>query len=327
MKLHIVIIVFFTLFLKAEEYEMGHGLKVDKNLNLGAYFSVDYETGDKKKQFRVDDVAVMAYGNIEPELSYLLELESSPFYEKNYTADTSTSDRVFHFERFYINYAHSDTINLRVGKQITPIGYWNLEPINVLRNTTSNPLYSYEMFPKLLTGADLYGYLDEDNTLKYHLFLQRNNDLDDEYINIRNNHFFGLSVEYDLSSEISFGGAVAEYITLDNKHVRLMQLNAKYDDYPFALKAEMAYNTVEKRARSKSYQFGGYAQGVYNFNVQHAIIGRYEYFDNDERGKLNHIGVFGYSYRPVYSISYKAEHQFNSDSKSSKSIISFSVLF
>ncbi|MFT5660092.1 MAG: hypothetical protein ACI9TV_000732 [Sulfurimonas sp.] len=329
MRFFISILLLSTLFLQADEYELGHGLRLNDQLNFGAYVSTDYETGDDKERFRLDDVAVLAYGSLSEKLSYLLELEAAPFYTKNYTTDIETKDTRFHYERMYVDYAHSELFNIRIGKQISPIGYWNIEPINVLRDTSSNPYYSSKMFPKLLTGLDLYGYLDEDNTLKYHLFMQKNEDLDKNYINIENKHFLGASLEYEVSSEISFGGALGEYITTqDNKAVQFIQFNAKYDNYPFMLQTEIAYNDIDNRdLEIKSHQFAGYTQGLYNFNMQHAIIGRYEYFDNNEISEINQIGIIGYSYRPVYAISIKAEYQCNSDSKLSKSLISFSVLF
>lgn len=329
MKFLILLFFLFSVFLRADEYELGHGLKLDDKLNIGGYFSLDYEVGNQKRQFRLDDVAIMAYGDLTPKLSYMLELEATSFYVKNYTTDTSTRNTSFHYERMYLNYTFSETFNLRIGKQITPIGYWNLEPINVLRDTSSNPLYSNQIFPKFLTGIDIYGYLNEDDTLKYHLFTQKNNDLDEDYINIKNNRFFGVSLEYEASSEVSFGGSIGEYKTkIVEKQVNFVQVDAKYDNYLFLLQAEMVYSSIDNRVTDdNSYKTAGYVQGVYNFNMKHAIIGRYEYFDDNEADTIKHIGVFGYSYRPMQSISLKAEYQWNADSDLSKSLISFSVLF
>lgn len=329
MKFITYLLIFTFTFLRADDYQLGHGLKLNDKLNIGGYFSLDYEKGNTKRQFRLDDVAVMAYGNLYPRLSYLVELEAAPFYTKNYTTDTTVKDTTFHYERMYLNYSFSDEFNIRIGKQITPIGYWNLEPINVLRDTSSNPLYSNQMFPKLLTGIDLYGYLDEDQSFKYHLFMQKNNDLDEDYINIHNEQFFGLSLEYEASDEFGFGGSVGEFVIQEqHQHVNYMQLDAKYDNYPFKLQTEVAYNAIDNKTLDrKSYKFSGYTQGIYNFNMQHAAIGRYEYFDDNEAGLMHHIGVFGYSYRPIYSVSVKSEYQWNSDSDLSKFIVSFSVLF
>lgn len=326
MKFFIYIMLVFA-FLKADNYELGHGYKVSDKLYLGGYFSVDYSKGESLDKFRLDDVALLAYGNLSPKISYLLELEAAPFYVRDYENDISKTSTRFYYERAYVNYTYSEMLNFRIGKLITPIGYWNLEPINVLRDTSSNPLYSYKMFPKFVTGLDINGYIDEENTLKYHLFMQANDDIDEDYINIKNDLFVGLALEYELSFETSIGSSVGYYETKDiKKDVSFVQANAKYDSYPILLQTEWAY-IDNKTLDTNNYQFGGYVQGMYNFNQKHAIVTRYEYFKDRELDTSNHIGVLGYSYRPMYSISIKAEYQINSNSDLSKSIISFSVLF
>ena len=328
MKYFVYIFCVVTLLLNADEYKFGQGYKISDELRVGGYFSIDYSDGDEKRQFRLDDVAVLAYGNITHKFSYLVELEAAPFYVKNYDTDESQSDKTFHYERIYATYIQSEIFNIRVGKQITPIGYWNLEPINVLRDTSSNPLYSYKMFPKLLTGIDIFGFLDEDNKIQYHIFTQATDDIDEDYINIKNDLFIGSSLEYEFLDEISFGGAIAYYETKKERDVNLFQLDAKYDNYPFLLQTEWAYNIAkDKLLDSTTNQFSGYLQGMYNFNMQHAVITRYEYFDDSDLKEEITIGVVGYSYRPRHFISIKTEYQMNSDSYYSKALMSFSVLF
>ena len=328
MKLLITLLLLcFNLF--AEEYQLGRGYKINDALHVGGYFSTDYTFSNGNNAFALDDVAVLAYGNLTPKLSYFVELEAAPFYTKDFTRNDSTTNLTFHYERVYVDYSISEMFNLRLGKQITPIGYWNLEPINVLRDTSSNPLYSRIMFPKLITGLNVYGYLDEDNQLNYSLFIQNNKDLDEEYINIKNDYFYGLTLNYETQTSFSFGGTVARYKTKEvPKTVNLVELNAKYDNYPFLLQTEFAYNDIETLAiHKKMHQFSGYIQGKYDFSPKHAVIVRYEYIDDDLVTQENHIGVIGYSYRPIYPISIKAEYQLNSDVNYNKAIISFSVLF
>ena len=328
MKLFLPILLSFFLFLQADDYELGRGVKLHDAINLGGYFSVDYQKGERIKQFRLDDVAFLAYGTLAPNLTYMAEFEAAPFYTKNYLTNTSGTDHKFHHERFYLNYEYSELFNFRAGKLITPIGYWNLEPINVLRNTSSNPLFSTEMFPKLLTGLDISGAFYDYN-LQYHIFMQKNEDLDKDYINIQNKHFFGFSLEYEAFEDFYIGGSLANYIIdRTQKDVDLLEFHFKYDAYPFALQSEAVYNKVDNPLKSsKTDQLAAYSQVMYNFNMQHALIGRYEYFDDNENNRFNHIGVVGYSYRPWYSVSFKLEHQMNSDSTLSKSVASFSVLF
>ncbi len=333
MKYFFYIFVLSALFLHAGEYKFGQGYKFSKELHLGGYFSIDYSQGKEKEQFRLDDVAFLIYGDINRNLSYLVELEAAPFYIKNYDTGESKTDTTFHLERIYVNYTYSQILNVRVGKQITPISYWAQEPINVLRDTSSSPLYSYKMFPKLFSGIDLFGYLDRDNTLQYNLFGQMSDDVDEGYINIKNNFFIGASLEWEISDEVSFGGAIAYYEAKETdiqnqRDVNLFQADGKYDNYPFLLQSEWAYNLVEeKNINEDIYQFSGYVQGVYNFNMQHAVVTRYDYFyDSDENKEIN-IGLLGYSYRPMPSVSIKGEYQFNSSSYYSKALISFAVLF
>ncbi|WP_457748668.1 outer membrane beta-barrel protein [Sulfurimonas sp.] len=332
MKIFFMCVLFFSLVIQAQEYKIGQGVQLNKKLTVGAYFSTDYTKGSSVDKARLDDVAVLAYGNLSSQLSYFLELESAPTYVKDYKNHSTQTNLKFYYERAYGNYMYSDNLALRFGKFITPIGYWNLEPINVLRDTSSNPLYSSLLFPKFVTGVDLYGYVNEEDSLQYHLFLQTTNDIDEDYINIKNNFFLGSSLSYDISDEINLGATLGYFKTKDiKKDVFLAQINAKYDNYPYLLQTEWAYTDIKNKTLSnKAKQFGGYLQGMYNFTQQHAIVGRYEYFDDTQTSTLiqqQHIGIIGYSYRPVYAVSIKAEYQFNSHQELNKAIISFSVLF
>ena len=328
MKLFFILLFFLFSSLYAQDYEMGRGLTLSEKLHLGGYLSADYEAGDDKKQFRLDDVAVLAYGKLLPELSYMVEFEATPMYQKNYTTGAEQYNPRFYYERAYADYAYSEMFNFRAGKQISPIGYWNLEPINVLRDTSSDPMYSYEMFPKFLTGADIYGYLDESATLKYHLFGQKNENLDKETLNINAEQFFGLALEYESSSQLNYGGSFGNFITVDNKRTNFVQVDGKYDLYPLVFQFEAAYNDTDDNLQdNKTYKNSGYLQGIYHFNIRHAVIGRYEYFHDSADSRTNNIGIIGYSYRPIYPVSIKGEAQYNSDERLNKIIFSFSVLF
>lgn len=307
---------------------MGQGLTLSEKLHIGGYFSTDYQASNEVKKIRVDDVALLAYGTLYPELTYLAELEAAPFYEHNYTDKTDKNNARFYYERLYLDYKYSQLLNFRVGKQISPIGYWNLEPINVLRDTSSSPLYSLEMFPKFLSGLDIYGYLDESASLEYHIFGQKNNHLDEKTLNIDVEQFFALSLEHEINSEFTYGGSLGNFITKDKKYINYFQLDAHYDFEPFSLQMEAAYDSINDTVlEQKNYKVGGYTQGIYHLNEKHALIGRYEYFHDSSASRTNNIGVLGYSYRPIFPISLKGELQYNSDERYNQFLISLSVLF
>lgn len=311
----------------AHAYELGHGVQINDHINVGGYFSTEFESNRESDSFTVDDVAVMAYGDINPILSYLAEFEAVTFYHKNTTDGTESGSRKFHTERLYGDLWISDDFNIRFGKQITPIGYWNMEPINVLRDTTSNPLYSKLLFPKFLTGIDINGYLPQTEGIKYHLFGQNNRDLDEEYINIPNTHFFGFSLEKELSVEWNTGGSVGEYISKTDQRTRFLQINLQYDNTQWqfmteALIAKSLYNDTEH-----DYTLSGYAQTMYRYSPEHGVIGRYEYYNDHHTDYKDHILTLGYSYRPLFPVSLKGEYQWHSQQNENRALFSFSVLF
>ena len=86
-KIFLTLIFLWTSSLFAQDYEMGRGLTLSEKLHVGGYISADYESSNTKKQFRLDDVAALAYGRVLPELSYMVEFEATPLYQKNYTTE------------------------------------------------------------------------------------------------------------------------------------------------------------------------------------------------------------------------------------------------
>ncbi len=313
--------------LHAQPYTLGQGLYINPMLNVGGYFSSEFQSKNSEETLTFDDVAVMAYGDINPMISYLAEFEAVGFYRKNLSTGEESGNQKFHSERFYADLWLADTYNFRFGKMITPIGYWNTEPINVLRDTSSNPLYSMLLFPKFLTGIDMNGYFPGCNNTKYHLFAQNNHDLDEEYTNIPNTHFYGFSAEKEVSSDLSSGGSFGEYLTLTNQRTRFVQANAKYDDIRWQVLAEMMFAKNEFANNDQATTFSGYVQGMYRYSQEHALVGRYEYYNDQHTNYVDNIAVVGYSYRPLNPISLKGEYQWHSLKDENTLLFSLSVLF
>lgn len=319
--------IFSFIYTHANDYELGHGFQINDSINVGGYFSTELEANRNNESFTLDDVAVMAYGDINPMFSYLAEFEAVGFYHKDFSDGSEAGSQKFHAERLYGDLWISDDFNIRFGKQITPIGYWNMEPINVLRDTTSNPLYSKLLFPKFLTGIDINGFVPQSEGLRYHLFAQKNHDLDEEYINIPNTHFYGFALEKEFSVELSGGGSIGEYITLTNQRTQFLQANLKYDDTQWQLMTEVLVAKNEFDDRSDTSTLSGYAQAMYHFVPEHAVVGRFEYYNDHHTDYKDSILTLGYSYRPLYPVSLKGEYQWHSQHDENRALLSLSVLF
>ncbi len=319
---------FCVLNADAIEYKMGHGVRLHDMLSVGGYVSSEYESGKGEDTFTVDDLAFLAYGTLSSSVNYMAELESVNFYTYDFRNETSRSDTRFHIERLYFDYRYSDTLGVRAGKFITPMGYWNLEPINVLRDTTSNPFYAIDMFPRFVTGVDINGYVPGSDSTTYHLFGQKNKDLDEHYINIPNEHFFGLSIYHAFDMAWNVGGSIGQFETLADERYRFVQLNLKYEEYPFKLSAEAIGRKRERTpVENDEYSHAAYLQAVYNLSFEHAVVSRVETCKDDYSNLDQQIFLLGYNYRPIYPVSLKAEYQWHNESADNRFLASFSVLF
>jgi len=326
------IIIFLTISFELiasdlGSYELGHGYKFNSLLTIGSYLSTEYEVAKDERSFTLDDIALLAYGEVMPNLTYLAELEAVKFYKYDFKNGIDETNDAFHIERLYFNYRFSDNLVARIGKQITPIGYWNLEPINVLRDTSSNPYYSKYLFPKFLTGVDFSGYTSDSYQTTYHLFAQKNEDLDETYINIPNEHFFGASLEHELNDEISFGGSIGQFKTNSQETFEYIQLNAKYDDTTFALSSEFMLRNGGLDSQKDENTYGGYLQALYHYTPQHTFVSRYEHFYDKSVINKDQLFLLGYSYRPIFPVSFKMEYQWHELKDQNKFLSSFSVLF
>ena len=308
------------------DYQLGRGYRVNDALTVGGYFSAEYEKAENEEKLVVDDLAILVYGHISS-FSYLLELESVNFYVSDLEADSEEWNAAPAIERAYLDYNASDKFSIRFGKQITPIGYWNLQPINVLRDTTSNPSLTRRMFPKFLTGVDLHGYAPFGDDVTYHVYFQVTEDLDDEYINIPIDQHFGSSLEKRFASGWSVGGSVGGFEETTDISTQYAQLNAKRDFGKLRIQAEAIYASHDVTAKSKDNSAAAYLQSEYHFNPKHTIVSRVEYFRDQRTNERDVVGILGYSYRPQFPVSLKAEYQWHSDSADDQFVASFSVLF
>lgn len=316
----------FSLNAAAADYELGHGYSISDAVTVGGYFSTEFKAGDDLREFVVDDIAVLAYGQVS-NFSYMVELESVNFYVADYENDTEDWNTAPAIERLYLDYQASDVVSVRLGKQITPIGYWNLQPINVLRETTSNPALSREMFPKFLSGIDVYGYLPVGEDLTYHVYGQVTEDLDDEYINIPIDRHFGASLEKSWGNNWSAGLAAGRFDALDDTQTRYYQLNARYSGYPYKVQAEFNHTQHDMAFGPDEDATAAYVQGEWHFSMRHALVSRVEYFRDQRINENARVFILGYSYRPLYPVSLKVEYQWHSDSGDNQLEASFSVLF
>jgi len=328
------IIIIFTLlfsFLHAEnEYELGSGVQVGSlPFYVGGYFSVDYKNMDDYERYRVDDLAFLGYGSYS-KFSYLVEFEYKELYVKtdNNGVKETTKDIRLYAERIYLDYNLDENYMFRVGKYNSPIGFWNLLPVNVLRETTSNPMSSYIIFPKFTTGVSVSYTSYREGEFKIDLMLQHNDDIDDEYNNYQLDKHYGFGISYE-KDELTYKLNGGYFHSIDDVNVNeddlyYFLLSAKYETDNYQIQAELGTQRSDEYFTTK---YAGYLQGVYRFTQQHIGIVRLESYDNQLLDVSDNMAIVAYTYRPLYPIAIKSEYQFHSLHQENQFLFSFSVLF
>lgn len=326
--------IFFSLFSfsQADEdrYQLGKGLQVGSlPLYIGGYFSLVYEHIDEKDpSLTLDDIAVMVYGN-QSNFSYMLELEAEDLYhEVMGDSENIETEEHFNIERLYLDYEFDDHFMLRMGRYDSPIGFWNLNPINVLRDTSSNPSIVEQLFPVFTSGMMLRYGQEEAMHTTIDFIAQESEDMekvirDDVYGNFDLNRHYGVGItlqEDSLSYKVDGG----YFRTLVDDGYYYLLTAFKYQENSFKLQGEIGtqFNDTES-----TIPYIGYLQYSQYFEEKHAIIIRGESYHNKIEDKSDNSIVLGYTYRPLYPIALKGEYQWHSCSEENKLLFSLSVLF
>ena len=328
MRSFLILLLLSSFLFSDEEYRLGEGIQVGSMpFYVGGYISLNYLQREAQKEYRVDDVAIMGYGNYD-KFSYMIELEYKEFYVyKDHHGVTSTKkDTHLYTERAYIDYTHNENYTFRIGKYNTPIGFWNLLPINVLRETTSNPKSTYILFPKFTTGLDSSYSSYSKGEIKINVTLQHNEGIDEGYNNYVTDKHYGVGASYEIDEytiKLNSGYFHTEHDN-PNQDLYYMLLSAKYETDKYQILTEVGSQKTKKEYTTK---YAGYIQGAYRFTQQHIGILRAESYDNKKDNVSEEIMVVGYTYRPLYPIALKSEYQFHSKEDDNKLLLSLSVLF
>ena len=324
-----LLLIFFLLFgLHAnEEYNLGEGLQVGSlPFYLGGYISADYKKTEDETRYRVDDIALLAYGNYE-KFSYLAELEFKEFYtyiDKN-GETSSEKDRHLYTERVYADYTHDENFMFRFGKYNSNVGFWNLLPINVLRETTSSPMSVSILFPKFTTGIDASYTSFSDSELKINTTLQHNGGIEDGYNNYSVDKHYGFGVSYEKDDYVfKFNSGYFHTKDFTDHDLFYALASAKYETNSIQILTEIGSQKDKDQFTTK---YAGYIQGLYRFNEHHIGVLRAESYEHTIANQNDNIMIVGYTYRPLYPIAIKTEYQFHKLDDNNQLIFSFSVLF
>lgn len=323
-----------TILFSQDNGSFGQGYAIGTTpLKMGGYISTEASKSKFSDSYGLEDVAIMAYGDLSSKLSVMVEVEAAGFYTKSFGQNKKeTFNTDFAIERAYVDYHLGDETKIRLGKYNTPAGYWNAMPINVLRQTTSSPWLVQNVFPKFVTGVMLDTLLPwDEESWEMRLFAQNTPDIDKRYINIQTDKFIGGEVRKLFSQNLSMGLAGGEFRNgLDpNEKYRYHTLSAKYKTSNYELLAEWAksFDSYKTQSNTNGHKDASYIQGSYKVFGHNTIVLRNEFYHDTHTNDKGAINTIGWNYKPHPAVSVKGEYQFHTTTNKDQALFSLSVLF
>lgn len=293
---------------KLGNYELGRGLALGATgFTLGGYATARYEDSrHADPRFSLDHLSLMLWWEGTGRWKFFSEADMEQGLSTR--RDNREDDRFYSLERAYLDYALTDSVTLRGGKFLTPIGRWNLIHADPLVWTTSRPMVTDQVFPTSSTGGMLLGTLPlGERDLDYSLFLAgskewRAKPSEDPFSEAR-----GLHVNLPLTDDLQVGASYASFEQEadrnDRKHlggVDFLWVRARWE-----ASGEAVYRSSSRGAGQA--EKGGYLQLVAPLTDRLYAVGRGEVFHFAGASETAHVWVLGLNYRYARAISLKAE--------------------
>jgi len=316
----------------ATGYRLGQGYAVGATgLRLGGYASLHAAAPRNGPwRFEVSDLSLFLTWQANNRLRFFSELEAGDAFTATEQGRSGAHEARFELERLYADTLLDDSLTLRFGKFLTPVGRWNLLHADPLVWTATRPVATESLFSKHATGLMLLGDLQLfERRLEYQVYADLSRSLDPRRSENPFDHATGLHALYALSERLQVGASYLSFELNADRHRRqhLVGLEAAWRHRGYELNAEWVYRTPQNHGPSL---WQGFAQGVAPIAGNWFAVGRYELFEQSGSLGTGQAGVFGLAYRPLPPLVLKFEYRLGTHNEQVAPdgfFTSFAVLF
>ncbi len=295
------------------EYRLGEGLRIDSTeFKLGGYMSFNYvETSGDDGSFNFDDLSLFLFGPITDKLSFFSEQEFTDIYTINTNGSTHAGSD-FEIERFFVDYNHSDTVDVKFGKFLTPIGTWNEIHADPLTWTVSRPVVTALSFPEHTTGLLFSGFFTSmEREFSYKVFLQNNESINEDTGEMRTHTMYGARLRWLASPSLEISVPLLHYLEYRrNDRVYMTGLDFTYTKGRLEVRGEGTLAHVQlPSGQGTSREYGYYLQAMVTLTEKLFTVVRHEHFRARGEEGENRSNSFAAAYRFKPQVVLKAEYQ------------------
>lgn len=290
-------------------YRLGKGLHLaDTGLSLGGYATASVENlRHAPSRVALDNLSLFLWWQGEGRWKFFSEFDYENVLASN-SAGQEGGNRYLALERFYVDYALTDTMTLRGGKFLTPIGRWNLIHATPLVWTTSRPLVTTLSFPTNATGLMVNGTLPNvAHGLEYSLYASNGTELRANPALDTFRDALGAHIMVPLPGDAQVGVSYAAFEQEKTRHERkhLIGVDFVWSRNRYELSGEGIYRFSDNG--NDWDERGAFAQLVAPLSEKLYAVGRYEIYRKSRELVTTQLWVSGLNYRITPAIVLKAE--------------------
>ncbi len=157
------------------DYRAARGFRFgESGFTLGGFTTFESERADGgPTELALDGINFLALYEPVDSFRVFAELEVGDLASWSSSGGPVESSPDANFERLYAEYNHSDALNVRIGKFLTPLGQWNLAPAEPFVWTPTQPAILELGLDEHQTGISIFGSLQrEKRVVRYWVYGQ-----------------------------------------------------------------------------------------------------------------------------------------------------------
>lgn len=297
-----------------EGYELGRGLNLGP-LNIAGYSSVAVNLPTQaQKSLSLDDLSLFVTGHFGRLINPFTEAELTDlaiWHGGHLQGDRGDGEVVL--ERLYNDSYLSDSLTLRLGKMLSPVGEWNVIHAAPLVLTTVRPAVTYRNFSEYTTGASVL-YTDPNRTFPdLQLYYQPTGEFSERPAGLTVHQYKsveGAHLSYPLGLLDKIGVSFQQSKDVNGIDQSLYGADFHYTINRLTLQGEATYSDISNRGTTgaRDVEWGAYTAAAYAVTDQWSAYGWYEIFADRTAPSTAHDVLFGFSYRPHPAIVFKIEY-------------------
>ncbi len=317
----------------ATEYgSFGQSMNLaDRGLTVGGYASVQYQDlHNKEAHLSLSHLSMFVWWESESRLKFFSEIDAQGLLS-SVSRHEENERHYLSVERLYFDYAFNDSLTLRAGKYLTPIGRWNQGHADPLVWTTSRPMITRDLFPTNATGLMATGNLSLfARPIEYIVFASTGNELRPDPDQDPFNSSYGVRLNIPITDNVQLGWSYASFDQLAMREERKTLYGADFtwSSPHIDLSGEAIYR--KSNAGGMRDAKGGFLQSVIPLQERLWAVARVEAMRDPESPDLHKQMVLGVNYRygPATLLKLEFLHGFGGDQMAPKGLLSsVSVLF